>query len=1067
MAKKKSDDSGIDYYRDNPLAGEQGDEFQHKHYVSVLKDILLKSQTPINVGLYGKWGVGKSSIAHMLEEAIASEKELKDFQYVEVDAWGISGKSLQQGILEEINSKLKFPYSQEELEDELYNVKHVDTVEFKNLFKSYWWIWAILAGSTIPILYYAKDDVVSALSVIGFASIIGVLVPLSRLFFSTSKRIIPRAVSTFQFNKIYETIIKKQKKKLVVVIDNLDRCEDTVAVELLGIIQTFMVKKNCINILACDDEAIVTHLKNVKNNYTDKDGNEFLSKFFQVTIRIPPFIGENLSSYTDKLMKKRSVKFNPFVKPILISGAIENPRKINQFLNIAVALYRLAEFKENAGKLQKDVITGNTNFLMKIIVIRHEWPEFYKSLENTPTLLNDKNEFDVWCNQQTSKQHVKNEEVERLKKFLNATRTSRVNDIRPFLRLNQESYAAESGIDEFEDAFITLDNKAVEIFQELDDEKQEQYLNKINDIMKKYESDPEKLVLVNCALSLIDIISHISDIDHRVTALGTLGQYMSSELLEHLDKFDIEQLGLFGILDGVPQHLSEPIYDQLIADAFNKENLNEELIETFFKNGDIIRTDILDKVDDTLAAQIQAFGYGNKELILKCINEHSWSENSISKPSKTVSKIISKINFDETPESKESFEIFENIKESISNEETEKYYERIQEIVDTCNTSKTALSPLLLEHLQNTPIDSFDISSYEKQNLFASLCNLIINNPDLVQNEEILKIIIQMYSKINELSDKVISPEECIDEAFVNYVKRADANMLKNLLSDTSYAEFLKKEPIVNSLFERYQELGSNIPEIMQFLLKTTSYSIEDLVKTKCEEMIRSRDEPTFQTLLATAKEENSEYNSDIIQKLGEICIEEAEDVDHPNRYSMYEHALELNPRSFYKTKISNYAISLIQDDDQPTQDRGFALLRKFNLKYDDRTEPIGVKEAITIAVSLIESNSDRAVQYMGFIFEYKDRFGYSLTGKVIELFRRSFESDASENIMNNVVEYIKQSPEEITKDILDEMIDFAEKTGYANAKEQCKQFFIAHKDILRGRHVESIEKIFGKGVLG
>jgi len=289
-----------------------------------------------------------------------------------------------------------------------------------------------IGAFAIPAILHAKDDIFSALSVIGFAAIVAVLIPLSRLFFSTSKRIIPRTISTFQFNKIYEEIIKKRKKKLVVVIDNLDRCEDTIAVELLGIIQTFMVKENCINILACDDEAIVTHLKNVKKNYTNKDGNEFLSKFFQVTIRIPPFIGENLSAYTDKLIKKRSVKFSPFVKPILISGAIENPRKINQFLNIAVALYRLAELKENAGRLQKDSITGNTNFLMKIIVIRHEWPEFYKALESTPDLLNNKKELDVWTEAQIKGEKISKEEIDRLKRFLNTTKTSRVKDIKPF-----------------------------------------------------------------------------------------------------------------------------------------------------------------------------------------------------------------------------------------------------------------------------------------------------------------------------------------------------------------------------------------------------------------------------------------------------------------------------------------------------------------------------------------------------------------------------------------------------------------------------------------------------------
>ncbi len=1060
MAKKKSEEPIIDYFRDNALTGKKEDAFEHQHYVSVLKDILLKSQTPINIGLYGKWGVGKSSIVHMLKEEIENDKELKDFEYVEVDAWGISGKSLQQGILEEINSNLGFPYTQEELEDTLYNIQQVDTIEFRNLFRSYWWIWAIIAGSSIPLLLHAKDDIVSALSILGFASIIGVLVPLSRLFFSSSKRIIPRAVSTFQFNKIYEKIIQKRKKKLVVVIDNLDRCEDTVAVELLGIIQTFMVRENCINILACDDEAIVTHLKNVKRNYTDKDGNEFLSKFFQVTIRIPPFIGENLSSYTDKLMKKRSVKFNPFVKPILISGAIENPRKINQFLNIAVALYRLAEFKENAGKIQKDSITGNTNFLMKIIVIRHEWPEFYKSLENSPDLLNDKEKFDVWCNQQMGKQHVKNDEIERLKKFLNATRTSRVNDIRPFLRLNQESYDSESGIGKFEDAFITLDSKAVNIFKDLDDNKQEQYLNKIGAIMKKYESDPEKLVLVNCALSLIDIIPHISDIDHRVTALGTLGQYMSSELLEHLDKFDIEQLGLFGILEAMIPYLSAPIYDELISGALDKE-LDADLIEKFFKNGDLIRTQILDQVDSKFAHALLPEATPHVELLTTCIKNYNWSENNITKPSKIVQAILGNITFDETPINITYSDLYENIKDSLVDEERALFYELLEMKIDECVKIKSALSPRLLAHLISDPIDSFEIASHEKQNIFASLCDLIEFNPDLPQNEEILKMVISLYAKIKELSETIIDYEKYIEESFVHYVKRVDAPMLNNMLSKPEYREFLKKDKIIDSLLEKYVELGSNVPEIIRYFLKTTSYSTEKIILSKAEEMISSRDVLRFQTLLAVAKENDPEINSDLVQKIGNMCLKEAEDNENTTRYSMYEHAIELNLGSFDRSKVSDYAIDLIQNEDPPTQEQGFSLLRKFNSIYSDGTEPMGVTNAIKIATELIKNNSERVIQYIGFIYEFKGRFTYSHRHSLIDLFRIGLGSGATENILNNVTEYLKRSSEDIVVEVFDEIIDFADTTSYSNAKEQCKQIFITHKEKLRDRHKDLIKKIF------
>ena len=922
------DDPKIDYYRDNALTSSSDDQFQHKHYVSVLKDILLHSETPINVGLYGKWGVGKSSILHMLKEEIKNNSELDDFEYVEVDAWGISGKSLQQGILEEINAKLEYPLKQEVLEDRLYNVHHIDSIESNKLFKSYWWIWTAIAGFVMPLIIHAKDDIFSALSLIGFASIVAVLVPLARLFFSTSKKIIPRVVSTIQFNKIYDEMIKNRKnrkKKLVVVIDNLDRCEDTVAVELLGIIQTFMVKENCINILACDDEAIITHLKSVKKYQTDKEGNEFLSKFFQVTVWIPSFIGENLSEYAEKLIKKRSIPFGSLVKPVLISGAIENPRKINQFLNIAVALYNLAKFKEDDNKLDKGIITKNTNFLMKLIVIRHEWPKLYKALESNPNLLNNEEELEQWF-AKPSKNNDDKEEDKRFRKFHNSTIYSYAKDVTPFLRLNQESYATLSDIGKFEDAFVTRDPEAVEIFKKANNERREKYLNKINAIMKEYEAKLESLGLLNCTSSLIKILQHISNNELRTRALAILGKYMSSYLIVYLDKLEIDKLNLFDVLEELTDNFSELIYNKLISKTFDEENLNEDLLEKFFKNGHIINTEILNQIDTKFAKMIDE-NYSNAEFITKLIKNYHWTENKITKPSKIISTIISKINFDETPENQTFKEIYEDIKDSITDKENQKYYERILEIIKTSIDTNGVLHQSLLEYLKNNPIEDFKTSQNFKQEIFESLCDLIEKIPDMTQNIQILELIIPLYQLIVDPSRRYISSEEY----------------------STPYTQI----------------------------------------------------------------------------------------------------------------KIINYATNLISNTETNLQNRGFALLRTINTKFNGE-EPAGVIDAMVIATNLINKNSEHALVYIKFIFEYKDRFTSFQSYDFIGFIQNGLQTKTSENILNNLIIYIEQSPDGIITDVFDQFIELAKNTTYSSVKEQCKQIFIPHKNKLSPIHKNKIKEIFG-----
>ncbi|MDE0401729.1 MAG: P-loop NTPase fold protein [Candidatus Poribacteria bacterium] len=439
-----------DYQNDRALDSAKHDAFKHTHYVEVLKDILCQSNTPLNIGLYGRWGVGKSSILHMLKEVLAKRPLSSRFRYVEVDAWGFSAKSLQQDILVDLNNQLR-AFPKNKMADMLFNERTEAGRTIRQIPPKYWYMFlAVMAGigiGTWTVIDHMMWEFVVPLNLAGYTIILATFVRVIMLIINSSTTTVPRPISPFQFSEIYEKMVKKQKNKtLVVAIDNIDRCDDKVAVDLLGIIQTFMAKSHCVNILACDNEAITKHLRNVNEQYTDSECNEFLSKFFQVTIRIPPFIGENLDSYAQKLLKKRRIRFDPFVKQVLISGAVKNPRKINQFLNNITALYRLAEHKEKDGRLRKGSVTGHTDILAKIVVLQHEWPEFYKALEKEPKLLSDKGM--EWKNNELLNN---NESADDLRDFLNATRVCFTNDLSPFLRLNQESYQADiPEIEQFE-----------------------------------------------------------------------------------------------------------------------------------------------------------------------------------------------------------------------------------------------------------------------------------------------------------------------------------------------------------------------------------------------------------------------------------------------------------------------------------------------------------------------------------------------------------------------------------------------------------------------------------------
>lgn len=742
-----------DYQRDTALLDAKQDKFKHTHYVKVLEDILLKSEPPINIGLYGRWGVGKSSILNMLKSEIETILS-KDFRYLYVDAWGLTGSTLQQEVLITINSQLK-KYKESDLEDLLYNVREEKIVSLEKAFQRSWPLVILIVGIAIGYRFFS-DQLINLIAVIGISTGVAVVSSVMKYALGTSKRILSGAVSSYQFGAIYDKIVKKEPKKLVVVIDNLDRCDDKVAVDLLGLIQTFMTRKNCINILACDDEAIVNHLHAVKGEaYTEKEGNEFLSKFFQVTIRIPPFIGENLDVYVSELISQRSIKFDPFVKQILISGAIKNPRKANQFLNNVVALYRLAELKEKDKRIPLDSITKHTDFLTKMIVLRHEWPKFYKYMEKNPGILDEVNS--VFSGKLMELQlpepiqaMFKDEEEEGLKDFLSATQYCTVRDIKPFLRLNQESYEGE--IPEIEKFELDVSNGRLEVVTETlrnsNDKLKLDYVKKMISINDRHAKDGATAALLISTRVLVGALDVVDDQTMKQIALENLGRNLSSTLKEHFEKYDLNKL--FPLISEMKSYYQDQLY-RIMLDLIKVENkLNLDMIKQLLENNIYISNNSLAELDQKLTMLISE----NESEIINIIKEicinSSWASNKFAKPSQFIVTFISKILFDNSPVDNERIGIYLAIQNNLDLTEKKLFVKQVKISIDNLSNTNSILPTNLVEIIDNISKTMIqDLGPYVND-FFGTLTNATIKTPDQNQKKSLFEILFRIIKESEE-----------------------------------------------------------------------------------------------------------------------------------------------------------------------------------------------------------------------------------------------------------------------------------------------------------------------------
>lgn len=515
----------IKYFPDQPITADKERDvlFGHLDIADNLRKIIINCPVPFTIGLFGKWGSGKTTILNMLEKKLQDNK--KKFAVVYFDAWKYAGDSLRRTFLRQLENQLK----NKEYIPEDYKVKEKSETgiqkEITNKFTFNGFNIICLIFLALIIFFLWQNPEVNKNTLASGALISAIIILLIDKIFTKEKIFInlEPLKDPYEFEKEFKRITESiLSQNLLVIIDNLDRCTHNKAVELLSTIKTFLAKdtnvnenNKCIFLIACDDEAIKAHLKNVFTKSQNDGGaedsfsaDEFLRKFFNVSLRIPDFIDTELQTYTEELLKETNIsQFKaPNISYVITTAFRENPRQIKQFINILIAVFFLAKNREESKNpliIPKGVITENVAFLAKFLIIQQKYPKEYKTIKEL---------------------YLDIDEIENIgkadyKAFLEATKTISVSEIRPFIYLKQsEEELIIPGVKELE--LCLIDNK-----QEIVKEK-----------IKKLKVNPDYIKNLNrFILSLIEK----NIIKNRIPSLFNIIS-SSLEALRH-NKLELEQ----------------------------------------------------------------------------------------------------------------------------------------------------------------------------------------------------------------------------------------------------------------------------------------------------------------------------------------------------------------------------------------------------------------------------------------------------------------------------------------------------------------------------------------------
>lgn len=368
------------YYSDKPITNNDNDLLDRKNFAKLLANTLvnLKNEDTFTIGLFGKWGTGKTSIVNMaLHEIDALQTSEEDKPIVvRFEPWHFtdSNQLLSQFFIRlsnEFKSKKDKNLTKIGKAIEKYSI----TFELANLIPAF--------GK--PIATVGKFG----------ATILGKKLQKD----SDNSDILLRKEKVVN-------LLAEQNNKIIVIIDDIDRLSNEQIRQVFQLVSSVAKFPNTIYLLVFDKGVVVKALEKVQEG----NGEDYLQKVIQMPIQIPEIpeaklhavLFNRLNDIIDKqpqILFDRThwVKiFNPCVKPF-----IKNLRDINRLCN--------------ALRFKLTTISSEVDFsdMVAISAIEIGMPEIYEWIKFNKGLLTGTNTNTNWVtNKRTGeqwKEHYYNE----------------------------------------------------------------------------------------------------------------------------------------------------------------------------------------------------------------------------------------------------------------------------------------------------------------------------------------------------------------------------------------------------------------------------------------------------------------------------------------------------------------------------------------------------------------------------------------------------------------------------------------------------------------------------------
>lgn len=344
MGKENTKGMGI---TDMPCTSEEEDLLEISKYVKGLGKFIRECQTPMSIAIQGDWGTGKTSTLNLLKKNLEADKDTNGIKCVFFNTWQYSQFNMEDSLyVSFVHNLVKQCGGNDEI---LRTVAAFGKLAF---FKAIDWKFGTNASEILDGFEKAKKDQMESIS---------------------------------KLQEDFAELVKKTGKRLVIFIDDLDRLNPEVAVELLEIIKLFVNVENSIFVLAIDYEVVV---KGVRKKYGENLSEEKCRNFFDKIIQLPfkmPVERYNLTELVRKAVQEQTHMTDEGVNIVaeFISDVMgTNPRTFKRLVNAFFLINSVNEIGEEAESKTKEI---NDVLMFCSLCIQMCLPKLYELMVTAST----------------------------------------------------------------------------------------------------------------------------------------------------------------------------------------------------------------------------------------------------------------------------------------------------------------------------------------------------------------------------------------------------------------------------------------------------------------------------------------------------------------------------------------------------------------------------------------------------------------------------------------------------------------------------------------------------------